>query len=364
MREKSPYTQVDITDFNKLNVSAHIATRWLVNIRGINGSGKSTIPQMMMENDKNIFELTWNYDSKPKVFAVVSPLYETIFIGRYRGLQGGKTGGLDTMKSNDEIEQAVELVWESSYNILMEGVMASTLRGAYSKLFQRMNKEHTPRRIIIYSLLPSLETCYERVQRRNGGNITSKELMETKYRSVYNNVVGFREDGFISIAADNTNVKYEDTIKWFYSTIENPQDQVDLSIRNVKFVDRSWEDEPFYQMKRAIRTAKKEAKKMGKTLSKDEIEKIKSEFPSMVQESKQRPRELFPPYPSMSKKSKVNTTKPIKEVKKIEQKVEVINQKPIEQNQPPLERVRPVAKEGHVRVSPKKQLKAPVHLLS
>lgn len=192
----------------------------LINIRGCNGSGKSTIPMEFRDLDENSFEVLWTYEGRQKVVATVFPSFNFLALGKY----SNKCGGLDGFKTTDEIRFAVEVLWNLNYNIIMEGIMASTVRQTYIDLFTRLQQEQDfKREIIVYNIVPTLETCLERIQLRNGGKVIKEEQVASKWRTVDNNVQHFHNAGFNSLRVTNEDIPKEDTLKWFFENIsKNP----------------------------------------------------------------------------------------------------------------------------------------------
>ena len=208
--------KIQFSDF--LEVYSHQENQHnkLVNIRGCNGSGKSTIPIKMLENDKYSFEVVWNVEGKERVLATVFPQYNFLALGHYHS----KCGGMDSIRTTDEIRLSVDLLWNLNFNILMEGVLASTVRQTYIDLFSRLNSEKTIKRdITIYNILPPLEVCLRRIQSRNGGKPIKEELVASKWKTVSNNVKHFADAGFNSISVSNEDISVETTLDWFFDNL-------------------------------------------------------------------------------------------------------------------------------------------------
>lgn len=200
-----------------------IDTRLLVNIRGCNGAGKSTIPMMMRNADPDTFEINWYINGREKVLATVFPSYKFLALGSYK--VGVNCGGLDTFKTTQHTISALKLVWNLPYHILLEGIMASTVRQTYIDLFHEVNAENSLKRdIIIYNILPPLQVCLDRVQKRNGGKPVKEEQIGSKWNTVDKNVKYFEDAGFTSLRVSNENVAPGETLRWFFDEIGiNPQ---------------------------------------------------------------------------------------------------------------------------------------------
>lgn len=213
--------KIELADLVNLHRDVEVTQKKLVNIRGCNGSGKSTIPLAMLETDDYSFEVVWQVNGKERVIATVFPTYEYIALGHYHS----KCGGMDSMKDTNEIKIAVEVLWNLNYNILMEGIMASTVRQTYIDLFTQLNEKHSLKRdIIIYNLLPPLKVCLQRIQARNGGKPIKEDLVLSKWKTVSNNVQHFKNAGFKSFEVSNEGIAKEETLEWFFNQIEQVED--------------------------------------------------------------------------------------------------------------------------------------------
>lgn len=193
----------------------------LINIRGANGAGKSTVPMQMMETDPLAFELTYHYYGKNRIMATVFPSYNYMVVGKYRGL---KCGGLDTFRTTEQIFETLDLLWEIPYNLIMEGVISSTVFSTYKQWFETANDNHVSKRnITVASILPTEEVCINRVMQRNGGKEVKIDLIRSKYRSVERNHKKFCATSIPAKLLDNSNVAIEDTLKWFFGMFPNDQ---------------------------------------------------------------------------------------------------------------------------------------------
>lgn len=180
----------------------------IVNIRGTNGSGKSTIPMKMIEQDRSTFILTDNGEE----IATVIPKFNTVAIGTYRR----KTGGLDGIRSTARMKEILEKVKYLDANILLEGILASTVFSTYRDIFYQFEKEHfVTRKAVVYNIIPPFEEVKKRVLKRNGGKEVKWEQVESKYRTVKNNANKFDEAGLLSLTVDNSGVDIDDTVDWF-----------------------------------------------------------------------------------------------------------------------------------------------------
>lgn len=194
--------------------------RVLVNIRGCNGAGKSTIPMSMMDDPDMYVQEVMGSDGKKIGAVTVFPSYGWVALGTYFN----KTGGMDGLKNNwctrATLFFALELYPE--YDILMEGIMASTIRSTYIDLFHDIENyygDDSPQ-VIVLSLLPPVYTAIRRVYKRNGGKPIQEEAIRGKWATVERNVSAFADAGFISIRVDSSRVKKNRMLKAFLKTVE------------------------------------------------------------------------------------------------------------------------------------------------
>ena len=181
--------------------------RALVNIRGCNGAGKSTIPISMMDDPKR--EVI-GIEGGKRPYLTIFPTYGWVALGTYFN----KTGGLDTYKNNKETITALAWAWNyTKLDVLMEGVIASTIKSTYAELFKDYPST------IIMSFLPPIEVCLERIYQRNGGKPIKEEQVYSKWRTVDRNVEYFRQHGFTSLRIDTSRVTKDQMLPRFLKTV-------------------------------------------------------------------------------------------------------------------------------------------------
>lgn len=191
----------------------------IVNIRGCNGAGKSTVPMSMMEADPDyeVIKLGVSKTGKPCAPAItVFHQLKWVALGTYFN----KTGGMDTYGTNAETKQALEyaLSHYPDYDIVMEGVIASTIKSTYAELFR--NLEEKGHQVLIMAFVPPLKVCLERIQQRNGGKPIKEDLVESKWRSVNSGVDYFRNEGLTCLRIDTSKCSKESMLKNFLKTVE------------------------------------------------------------------------------------------------------------------------------------------------
>lgn len=192
-------------------------SRLLVNIRGCNGSGKSTIPMSMMD-DPDMYVIEKPYKGKHKKILTVFPTYKWIALGTYFN----KTGGLDVFPNNELTQKALWYALKKfpEYNIMMESVIASTIKSTYVNLFHEVEEKYPDTKIVVMNFVPPLEVCLNRIQKRNGGKPIKEEAVRNKWKIVNRNVQAFKDEGFVSIKVDTSKISKGDMLLTFEEKIE------------------------------------------------------------------------------------------------------------------------------------------------
>lgn len=194
--------------------------RVLVNVRGCNGAGKSTIPMSMMDDPKMYVHEIVGSDGKKISAITVFPSYGWVALGTYFN----KTGGLDTLKNNAVTKLTLFAALDGfpEYDVLMEGIMASTIRSTYIDLFHEVEDYYGKKRlkVIVVSLLPPVDVALSRVYKRNGGKPINEAAVAGKWNTVARNVSAFAEAGFISIKVNSAKVKKRNMLPAFLKTVD------------------------------------------------------------------------------------------------------------------------------------------------
>ena len=193
--------------------------RMLVNLRGCNGAGKSTIPMSMMDDPGMYVHEILGSDGKRISAITVFPTYGWVALGTYFN----KTGGMDTLRNNETTRMTLYAALDGfpEYNVLMEGIMASTIRSTYIDLFHEVQEYYgDDLTIMIISLLPPVEVAISRVYSRNGGKPINEEAVRGKWETVARNVVAFREAGFTSLKVNSAKVPKERMLSAFLKTVK------------------------------------------------------------------------------------------------------------------------------------------------
>ena len=195
-------------------------SRVLVNVRGCNGAGKSTIPMSMMDDPKMYVHEIVGSDGKRISAITVFPSYGWVALGTYFN----KTGGLDTLKNNAVTKLTLFAALDGfpEYDVLMEGIMASTIRSTYIDLFHEVENYYGKKRlkVIVVSLLPPVDVALSRVYERNGGKPINEAAVAGKWNTVARNVAEFANAGFTSIKVNSAKVRKKNMLPAFLKTVD------------------------------------------------------------------------------------------------------------------------------------------------
>lgn len=191
----------------------------IVNIRGCNGAGKSTIPMAMMrlDPDYEIIKLGVSKTGKPCNPALtIFHKLKWVALGTYLS----KTGGMDTYSTQQDTRNALQYALEHypDYDIVMEGVIASTIKSTYAELFKSL--EAQGHQVLIMAFVPPLDVCLERIQWRNGGKTIKEDLVASKWRSVNSGVKYFRDEGLTALRIDTSKCTKGNMLKNFLKTVD------------------------------------------------------------------------------------------------------------------------------------------------
>ena len=162
-------------------------------------------------------ELLDSYGKRVSAFTVF-PSYKWIALGTYFN----KTGGLDTLKTNEITKTTLyaALGMFPEYDVLMEGIMASTIRSTYIDLFQEVESAYDDVKALIISLLPPVEIAIDRVYSRNGGKPIKEDAVRGKWNTVEKNVKYFADAGFDSVRVNSAKVGKDRMLSSFLRTVE------------------------------------------------------------------------------------------------------------------------------------------------
>jgi hypothetical protein len=175
---------------------------------------------MMDDPEMYVHEILGS-DGKRISAITVFPTYGWVALGTYFN----KTGGMDTLRNNETTRMTLYAALDGfpEYNVLMEGIMASTIRSTYIDLFHEVegyyHSQGEQLKVLIISLLPPVEVALSRVYSRNGGKPINEEAVRGKWETVARNVSAFAEAGFTSVKVNSAKVPKERMLPAFLKTV-------------------------------------------------------------------------------------------------------------------------------------------------
>lgn len=185
---------------------------------------------MSMMDDKKM-EVVALGENNTRPFITVFHSYCWVALGTYYN----KTGGMDTFKNNGETYKALmyALNHYPDYDILMEGIMASTIYSTYLNWFREVNhyvdyELISERKVLIVNFLPPVKTCIERVYERNGGKPVKEDQIQSKWNTVRKNADKFKEDGLLSIKINTAKCPKDKMLINFLKTCDKYREVTEL----------------------------------------------------------------------------------------------------------------------------------------
>ena len=172
----------------------------------------------MMDDPEMYVHDIMGSDGKRISAITVFPSYGWVALGTYFF----KTGGMDTLKNTAVTKMTLYAALDGfpEYNVLMEGILASTVRSTYIDLFHEVEQHYGKQlKVLIISLLPPVEVAISRVYSRNGGKPIKEDAVRDKWRIVAGNVSAFADAGFTSVRVDSSKVPKHNMLKAFMKTV-------------------------------------------------------------------------------------------------------------------------------------------------
>lgn len=172
----------------------------IVNIRGTNGSGKSTIIRLLLEADHRPIHGKAG-PRLPEAYEITGLAKRPIYvIGPYNI----PSGGCDSLQPFDEMVPPLIERYAARGHVIFEGVLISTYYGGIGAMLERWGKD-----AIVLFLDTPVETCIERVearrkQQRYDAKPLNSKLLRAKHATIERlRVKLLREDKLQVISASD-----------------------------------------------------------------------------------------------------------------------------------------------------------------
>lgn len=136
----------------------------ILNIRGTNGSGKSSLVRQLMQHlgTNDLFK----FDGKPAGYRFTRPDGQRIFVlGKYTTACGGLDSTFSYKNAADDVILCIDLLAEKG-DVICEGVVAMSSYG-FARLSNLATSQEQKGNQVIFALLDTpLEVCIQRTQAR------------------------------------------------------------------------------------------------------------------------------------------------------------------------------------------------------
>ncbi len=177
----------------------------IFNIRGTNGSGKTTIVRKLIEECKTPIVKRDCYNPEGKKVGEWSKIGWNAVIGKY----STTCGGCDTIKTQADAKRLITIAASASKNVIFEGILISTIYQPWSDF------AHEVGGMTWLYLDTPLETCLANIYKRNGGKKINEELVINKYASIKRTAAKAAQDGHKVVV-----LNYENAFEQFKELIK------------------------------------------------------------------------------------------------------------------------------------------------
>lgn len=152
----------------------------VVQIKGTNGSGKTTIARQLIALSKEKWYMTEpTKTGKQRVLATVLYDLQWVVLGNYP--EDSKMGGCDGLKTIDIMKGIITRALEEypGYWILFEGMMISTLKDTFYLWLKELDVEP-----VFVFLITNTQSCLDRINSRGTNSIKNPQNIDDKNRRI------------------------------------------------------------------------------------------------------------------------------------------------------------------------------------
>lgn len=185
------------------------APLYAINLKGCNGSGKSTVPIRMIKKDKQTVLLVMSPEDKKPV-ATYCPQYGVVILGTYLTA----CGGCDSLGNTQVVKELLKRLWKKDVHILYEGVIVGDIKSTFYELMLEFRNIHA-RDVSFCFMGTKLEDCLRRIQIRNGGKEIKTDLVASKYRNSVTHLKFYLEQGDVDCKVLKTHGTMQDVFNRF-----------------------------------------------------------------------------------------------------------------------------------------------------
>lgn len=184
---------MQLSTLPKFDLLRKAKPRACINLKGCNGSGKSTVPMQLLASAKtSLYIAAERGDKKP--CGVYVPELRTVIIGLYS--DAINCGGCDALGDTQIVKRLLVKLWKRDVHIMFEGVIVGDIRSTFYELMLQFSEVHH-RNASFCFMGTTLRECFGRIQKRNGGKTINRELVRQKYRNSCVQLKWYLEQGII-----------------------------------------------------------------------------------------------------------------------------------------------------------------------
>jgi predicted ABC-type ATPase len=185
------------------------APLYVINLKGCNGSGKSTVPIRMIKGDEQTVLITMSVDDKKPV-ATFCPQFQVVILGTYLTA----CGGCDSLGNTQVVKELLKKLWKKDVHILYEGVIVGDIKSTFYEVMIGFRNVH-PRDVHFCFMGTKLEECLRRIQKRNGGKDINTDLVQQKYKNSVGHLKYYVAQGDVGVEVLKTHGTMQDVFKRF-----------------------------------------------------------------------------------------------------------------------------------------------------
>jgi predicted ABC-type ATPase len=182
-----------------------------INIKGTNGSGKSTIPIYLIKHDTEVVYLVSRREDRKPV-ATYCKGYDTVILGAY--LAGTNCGGCDYLDDTQQAKFVLSRLWKKDVHIIYEGVIVGDIKSTFYELMLAFNQVHE-RDLGFCFMGTRFRECLTRIQRRNGGKPIKEDLVKSKYKNATTHLRYYLQEGKIPCTVLDTKCSKQEVFERF-----------------------------------------------------------------------------------------------------------------------------------------------------
>lgn len=167
---------VEVRRISSIPFAQNLPPMSCINLKGCNGSGKSTIPMWFIRDNPYVYLTLSPADKKP--VATLLPLINLVILGTYVTA----CGGCDSLSDTQVVKELLKQLWKRKCHIMYEGVIVGDIKSTFYDLMVAFRGVYD-RNISFCFMGTKFSECLRRIQVRNGGKPIKEDLVKSKYKN-------------------------------------------------------------------------------------------------------------------------------------------------------------------------------------